>query len=51
MPEDIWGRFDVHAIDGGFRVEGNYYKDNRKRQNAYQLLEDGVLLVPQPQIQ
>jgi hypothetical protein len=50
MPGDIWGRFDVHAIDGGFRVEGDYYHENRKRQNAYQLLEDGVLLVPQPQI-
>ena len=50
MSEDIWGQFDVRVIDGGFRVEGDYYKETRKRQDAYQLLKDGLLLVPQPQI-
>jgi hypothetical protein len=48
MPEDIWGQFDVQVIDGGFRVEGDYYQENRKRKDAYHLLMDGVLRAPQP---
>ena len=44
MPENVWGTFTVKVIDIGFAVEGDYYRQNRKRSDRYAVVEDGVYL-------
>jgi hypothetical protein len=44
MPENVWGTFTVKVIDIGLTVEGDYYRQNRKRRDRYAVAEDGVYL-------
>jgi hypothetical protein len=44
VPADVWGTFDVHVINDGFIVEGDYYRNSRKRHDEYVLSDDGVVL-------
>ena len=45
MPEDIWGQFDVKAVDNGFTVEGDYYRVGGKRRDRYLVSDDSVSLL------
>jgi len=45
MPEDVWGEFTVKATANGFTVEGDYYRENRRRRDAYAVAETGVQLI------
>jgi hypothetical protein len=42
MPENIWGWFAVRVIEGGFRVDGQYYQENKQRHDRYIVAADGV---------
>ena len=46
MPANVWGTFTVRLTDGGFTVEGAYYRQDKKRRETYVLAPDGVYLVP-----
>jgi hypothetical protein len=46
MPEDMWGRFDVQVSADRFTVDGDYYRQDRKRHDTYAVSEDGVRLIP-----
>jgi len=42
MPENSWGYFEIAITSNGFVVEGDYYKEARKRHDTYVLTEDGL---------
>jgi len=41
-PENAWGTFTIRVTDHGFTIGGNYYKENKTRNDAYFLADDGV---------
>jgi hypothetical protein len=45
MPENVWGTFDITVTNNGFAVEGDYYRDVRKRRDRYFVDEGGVTLI------
>ena len=46
MPENVWGSFTIAVTSSGFTVKGNYYKENRTRNDAYFVSPDAVYRVP-----
>jgi hypothetical protein len=49
MPENIWGTVSVQPTDNGFTVEGDYYRQDRKRRDRYALYPDGSLVLLNPE--
>jgi hypothetical protein len=43
-PENIWGEFSVQVTPDGFRVDGDYYRGNRRRHARYSVDEEGIYL-------
>jgi len=46
MPEDIWGTFTARPTAAGFVVEGDYYRESRRRRDQYSISKHGVSLMP-----
>jgi len=46
MPENIWGGFTIAVTPSGFTVKGNYYREDRARNDAYFVSSDGIYQVP-----
>jgi hypothetical protein len=46
MPENVWGQFNIRVTDNGFTVEGDYYREDRKRSDGYYVDAGGVTSVP-----
>ena len=44
MPANVWGTFTVTLTDSGFRVDGQYYQEDKDRHDAYLIGEDGLYL-------
>ncbi|MCE5310967.1 MAG: hypothetical protein LLG20_25270 [Acidobacteriales bacterium] len=44
-PENAWGTFTVRVTNRGFTIDGEYYRTNKTRCDAYFLAEDGVYRV------
>jgi hypothetical protein len=44
MPENVWGNFKIETTKTGFVIQGDYYRESRKRRDEYTLLNDGVML-------
>lgn len=42
MPGNIWGNFTIHPTKHGFRIKGDYYQTNKRRNDHYSLTEDAV---------
>lgn len=44
MPAEQWGDFRTHVTQDGFTVDGDYYRSNLHRHEAYSLASDGIYL-------
>lgn len=51
MPANQWGWFTTRVTQGGFTVEGDYYRSNQHRHEAYVLTPDGVYMKQPPEKQ
>ena len=45
MPANEWGNFTIHVDANGFTVDGEYYRNSKKRHDAYTTAPDGFYLV------
>lgn len=46
MPENVWGSFDIDTMGNWFTVTGEYYQEDRKRNDRYFVDDDYVALAP-----
>lgn len=46
MPANAWGTFNIRLTQGGFRIDGTYYRPERPRHEEYQVAREGVYLSP-----
>jgi hypothetical protein len=44
-PANAWGAFTVGLTDRGFTIDGNYYREDKRRHDVYLLAEDGIYRV------